>query len=247
MADPHGLSHEQPTRLPTKPWILDAYCGAGGASMGYHRAGFHVVGVDIKPQPNYPFAFHQADAIEFLSELISIGPAHFQFAAIHASPPCQLYSKTQVIYDNLHVDLVASTRELLEASGLPYVIENVKGAPLRNPVVLEGQMFGLNTHRYRLFEANWPLEVPLLRPPPGPMAKMGRPIREGESIQVVGHFSDVEAGRAAMGIDWMSRDEMSEAIPPAYTEFIGAQLMAHLKNSVVDSAVHRYAQGGTTE
>jgi DNA (cytosine-5)-methyltransferase 1 len=198
--------------------------------MGYHHAGFRVVGVDIKAQPHYPFEFIRADAIEYLSELISVGPAHLQFAAIHASPPCQFASKAKVIWDNLHPDLLEPTRELLECSGLPYVIENVKGARLREPVVLEGQMFGLNTHRPRLFETNWPLEVPVLRLMPGPMAKMGRPLRPGESVQVVGHFSDVTAAREAMGIDWMSRDELSEAIPPAYTEFIGRQLMVHASN-----------------
>ncbi len=211
-----------------RPALLDAFCGAGGAAMGYHNAGFDVVGVDIKPQPNYPFTFIRADAIEFLSELISVGPTGLQFAAIHASPPCQFASKAKVLWDNLHPDLLQPTRDLLEYSMLPYVIENVKGAPLLEPVVLEGQMFGLNTHRPRLFETNWPLEVPTLRLTPGPMAKMGRPLRPGESVQVVGHFSDVDAGREAMGIDWMSRDELSEAIPPAYTEFIGEQLLAHL-------------------
>ncbi len=210
-----------------RPALLDAFCGAGGAAMGYSNAGFDVVGIDIKPQPNYPFTFIRADAIEFLRELISVGPANLQFAAIHASPPCQFASKAKVLWDNLHPDLLEPTRELLESSGLPYVIENVKGAPLYEPVVLEGQMFGLNTHRPRLFETNWPLEVPTLRLTPGPMAKMGRPLRPGESVQVVGHFSDVDAGREAMGIDWMSRDELSEAIPPAYTEFIGKQLFRH--------------------
>ncbi len=214
-----------------KPTILDAFCGAGGAAMGYHRAGFQVVGIDIKKQPNYPFPFIRADAVAFLTELISVGPDGAQFEAIHASPPCQFASKARVLWDNLHFDLLEPTRELLEASGLPYVIENVKGAPLRDPVVLEGQMFGLNTHRLRLFETNWPLEVPTLRLTPGPIAKMGRPVRHGESIQVIGHFSDVTAGREAMGIDWMTRDEMSEAIPPAYTEFIGAQLLSHINAS----------------
>lgn len=230
VAQPWG-DHERPTPLLSKPWILDAYCGAGGASMGYHRAGFEVIGVDIRRQPNYPFHFVQADAIEFLSELISIGPAAMQYVAIHASPPCQFASKAKVIWDNIHPDLLFPTRELLKTSGLPYVIENVKGAPLRDPVVLEGQMFGLNTHRPRLFETNWPLSVPTLRLAPGPMAKMGRPIRPGESVQVIGHFSDVNAGREAMGIDWMSRDELSEAIPPAYTEFIGQQLLEHLDDT----------------
>ncbi len=205
--------------------------------MGYHRAGFDVVGVDIKPQPNYPFEFHQADALEVLALNTSKHPlwGRAEFDAIHASPPCQFASKTRVLWDNLHPDLLEATRELLKLSGLPYVIENVKGAPLIEPVepvVLEGQMFGLNTHRPRLFETNWGLEVPTLRLTPGPMAKMGRPLRPGESVQVVGHFSDVDAGREAMGIDWMSRDELSEAIPPAYTELIGHQLLAHIRATV---------------
>ncbi len=213
-----------------KPMILDLFCGAGGAAVGYKRAGFDVIGVDIKQQPNYPFEFEQRDAVEYLREWLDTGYG-LPWRAIHASPPCQFASKARVLWSNLHFDLLEPTRELLETSGLPYVIENVKGAPLRDPVVLEGQMFGLNTHRLRLFETNWPLEVPTLRLTPGPIAKMGRPVRHGESIQVIGHFSDVTAGREAMGIDWMTRDEMSEAIPPAYTEFIGEQLLSHINAS----------------
>jgi DNA (cytosine-5)-methyltransferase 1 len=220
-----------------KPRLLDLFCGAGGAAMGYHRAGFEVVGVDIKPQPHYPFQFFQADALEFLEEGLGYTTWDQSFNwyadAIHASPPCQAFTKARKLQGNKHEDLVGRTRELLIETGLHYVIENVKGAPLVNPVVLEGQMFPeLNVHRPRLFETNWHLEVPLMRPPPPRQTKMGRPLVEGEAIQVVGHFSDVPAGRRAMGINWMTQGELAQAIPPAYTEFIGEQLMAHIKQAV---------------
>ena len=207
-----------------KPRLLDLFCGAGGAAMGYHRAGFDVVGVDIAPQKNYPFEFWQADARDWLQGL---DPSCWD--AVHASPPCQAFTKARKLQGNQHEDLVGSTRDLLKTTGLPYVIENVKGAPLRDPVVLEGQMFpDLNVHRPRLFETNWPLEVPALIPPPPRQTKMGRPPRDGEAMQIVGHFSDVPAGRKAMGIQWMTQGELAEAIPPAYTEFIGCQLVRHL-------------------
>jgi DNA (cytosine-5)-methyltransferase 1 len=215
-----------------KPRLLDLFCGAGGCSVGYARAGFEVVGVDIAPQPRYPFEFIQMDAIEFLRPWPGSWPSHGGrgFDAIHASPPCQAFTKARKLRGNDHPDLVAGTRDLLAATGLPYVIENVKGAPLRDPVLLEGQMFeGLNVHRPRLFETNWPLEVPALRPPPPRQTKMGRPPRVGEAMQVVGHFSDVLAGRRAMGIDWMTQGELAQAIPPAYTELIGHQLLQHVR------------------
>jgi DNA (cytosine-5)-methyltransferase 1 len=203
--------------------LLDLFCGGGGASMGYVRAGFEVVGVDVVPQPRYPFEFFCADALEVPLE---------GFDAVHASPPCQAFTLAQRIQDNEHPNLIAPIRKRLLGAGVPYVIENVPGAPLIDPVLLEGQMFlGLRTRRPRLFEANWPLSVPLLRPPvPAPHAKMGRPPKPHEWMYVVGCFSDVNAGRLAMGIDWMTRDELKEAIPPAYTEFIGKQLMAHLQD-----------------
>ncbi len=210
-----------------RPRLLDLFCGAGGAATGYHRAGFDVVGIDNRPQPNYPFEFVQSDALEFLaSDLGADG-----FDAIHASPPCQAFTKARKLQGNDHLDLIGPARELLEETGLPWVIENVPGSPLRNPVVLEGQMFeGLRTQRKRWFETNWPLEVPFLRPPrPAPQAKMGRPARDGEWLQVVGHFSGVPAGREAMGIDWMTQGELAHAIPPAYTELIGHQLLQHLR------------------
>ncbi len=216
-----------------RPRLLDLFCGAGGAAMGYHRAGFDVVGVDIKPQPRYPFEFVQADALEFLSGHWYTAYEGRTCEAFHASPPCQAYTKARKLQGNHHPDLVGPTRELLEATGLPWVIENVPGSPLIDPVVLEGQMFeGLRTQRKRWFETNWPLEVFFLRSPrPAPQAKMGRPIRDGEWMQIVGHFSDVPAGREAMGIDWMTQGELAEAIPPAYTELIGHRLLQHLQSS----------------
>ncbi len=218
-----------------KPRLLDLFCGAGGAAMGYHRAGFEVVGVDIKPQPRYPFRFHQADALIWLEDMVNAERWDYprDFDAIHASPPCQAFTKAQRLQGNEHPDLVGPTRELLLATGLPYVIENVPGSPLRDYVVLEGQMFdGLRTQRKRWFEANWPIEVPFLRSArPAPHAKMGRKPKPYEWMHVVGNFGQTRPGEGgdAMGIDWMIKRELAQAIPPAYTEFIGAQLLAHVK------------------
>lgn len=185
--------------------------------MGYHRAGFEVVGVDINPQPHYPFEFHQADALVYLSTLG--GPrTRRDFDAIHASPPCQHYSVTHTIHATYkYPDLVAPVRALLGLSGLPYVIENVPNAPLMDPIVLCGEMFGLGFIRHRLFESNWTLARP---------AHVAHR-RPGDSyMTIAGHWSGIADGREAMGIEWMSRDELSQAISPAYTEWIGAQLMA---------------------
>jgi DNA (cytosine-5)-methyltransferase 1 len=227
-----------------KPRLLDLFCGAGGAAKGYQRAGFFVVGVDINPQPNYcGNAFIQGDALGILVQLLagrgvqaSNGLTYFleDFVAIHASPPCQAYSKAQRIRKNDHPDLVEPTRQLLEATGLPWVIENVPGAPLHNPVVLEGQMFdGLRTQRTRWIETNWPLEVPFLRSPrPAPQAKMGRKPKPHEWLHVVGNMHSPGEARKAMGIDWMTREELAEAIPPAYTELIGTQLLALIQQEV---------------
>ena len=223
--------------------LLDLYCGAGGAAAGYAQAGFDVVGVDIEPQPNYPFEFHRVGSLAVLEYHLryrsAAGVSDWPFGgdvdAIHSSPPCQAYSKAQRIQKRAHPDLIGPTRELLDQIGLPYVIENVPGAPLHNPVVLEGQMFdGLRTQRNRWFEANWPLDVPFLRSPrPAPLAKMGRKAREYEWVHVVGNAHSPDVNREAMGIDWwMTRTELSEAIPPAYTEYIGRLLMAHLQQEV---------------
>lgn len=207
-----------------RPKLLDLFCCAGGAAMGYHRAGFDVVGVDINPQPRYPFPFIQADVMTLDQRFLR------WFDAIHASPPCQAHSLAQRIQNNQHSDLVAPSREMLRESGLAYVIENVVGAPLIEPVTLCGAMFGLETYRHRLFEANFLIFAPDHPEHLAPLRKMGRPVQQGEFMHIVGNFSGVEAARRIMEMPWAARNELSEAIPPAYTEFIGRQLMAHLQS-----------------
>lgn len=191
--------------------------------MGYYRAGFEVVGVDIKPQPRYPFEFHQGDALTFPLD---------GFDAIHASPPCQAYTMAQNAAKNAsaHPDLVPSVRRILMGSGLPWVMENVVGAPLLNPITLCGLSFGLKVKRHRLFESSL-----LLLAPPCPSHNQdyyvifGHEVRNRRHGQAAGRKNSIAAGRKAMGIDWMTRGELSESIPPAYTEFIGQQLMTYMK------------------
>lgn len=203
-----------------KPRLLDLFCCAGGAARGYQMAGYHVTGVDIKPQPRYGGdVFIQGDALEYLARHL------FDFDAYHASPPCQAYTKCQRIYNRQHPELIEETRRLLVATGKPYVIENVPGAPLIDPVTLVGSMFGLRTMRPRLFESNVPLPFVLAPPPAARHAQMGRPPREGEYVHVVGNFSGADYARQAMGIGWMSKQELSQAIPPAYTEWIGRHIL----------------------
>lgn len=202
--------------------LLDLFCCEGGASTGYAQAGFEVVGVDIAPQPRYPFEFHQADALYYLM-------AHgAEFDAVHASPPCQAHTRAQKIQGNEHPDLLAPTRFVLELWGGPYVIENVPGAPLIEPVELCGSMFGLSTYRHRLFETNWDLAVPEHPAHVARTTKMGRAPVEGEFMHIVGNFSGVDKGREVMEMPWASRDGLREAIPPAYTRWIGAQLMEQI-------------------
>lgn len=203
--------------------LLDLFCCAGGAGMGYHQAGFEVTGVDINMQPNYPFAFINGNAVEYLRMY-----GH-RFDAIHASPPCQAYSGTWRIRQNEHPDLIPVVRELLMTLGKPWVIENVPGAPLHDPIELCGAMFGLRTYRHRLFESNIDLVAPTHPQHVARQAKMGRPVKEGEFIQVVGNFSDVKLGREVMGMPWAARNELSEAIPTAYTKYIGIELLKHLE------------------
>lgn len=208
-----------------KPRLLDLFCGAGGAAMGYHRAGFDVVGVDHKAQPRYPFAFHQADALEFLR-------AHGrEYDAIHASPPCQAYVRSgMVAKDGRHPKLVAPVRELLAATGVPYVIENVPGAPLRCDVMLCGSMFGLGVRRHRIFESNAGLSPFTLSCDHsrritgvyGHPHRRGGAWRNGKRPMLP---SDKATWSREMGIDWMHPLELAQAIPPAYCEFIGHQLM----------------------
>lgn len=207
--------------------------------MGYHRSGFEVVGVDINPQPRYPFEHHVADALEVLAELAQTGLAFgYRVDAIHASPPCQHFtaygrSDTKGWREN-YLDLVEPTRDGLIATGLPYVMENVPGAPLVDPVRLCGSSFRLDVRRHRLFESNVPLTIP-------PCDHSWQTPRFAPASNRTNLRSTVEVGvwriplevqRKAMGIDWMELRELSEAIPPAYTEHIGGQLIDYLREEV---------------
>jgi DNA (cytosine-5)-methyltransferase 1 len=211
----------------TRPRLLDLFCGAGGAAMGYHRAGFDVVGVDIKPQPHYPFEFHQADAMTF--------PLN-GFDAYHGSPPCQSYSVTASLHAAEYPKLIEPLRERLRMTGLPYVIENVQGAPLRNWVRLCGSSFGLGVRRHRLFETSWLIMWPptcahYLQPEPIDVTGTGGPASRpaGQRGGIHRKPRNLAHAREVMGIDWMTRPELSEAIPPAYSEYVGLQLLAALE------------------
>lgn len=209
--------------------------------MGYHRAGFDVVGVDINPQPHYPFGFVQGDALDVLGSIATGTPPLGWcdgFDAIHASPPCQGYTGWQNITaarggSNNHPRLIEPTRLFLEEVGLPYVIENVPNAPLRSTVVLCGTSFGLGVQRHRKFESS----VLLMGPPScshtgsevGVYGKLdGRRLFTRANGTELRNPSSLEQARAAMGIGWMEWDELREAIPPAFTEWIGAQLLRHV-------------------
>lgn len=234
-----------------RPRLLDLFCGAGGASVGYHRAGFEVVGVDIEAQPNYPFEFVQADALEILdldNWSVPNDPLFEPFDVVHASPPCQRFSMMTRVAGtpDEHPDLISTIRDLLREIGLPYVIENVVGSPLKEPLKLCGSSLGLGAlcrdgkwrqlRRHRLFESN----IPLMGPPCS---------HEGEPVGVYGNgggqqktvwnggrnrgYMAVKAeAEAALGIDWMTKVELSNSVPPAYTELIGAQLLAAIHLSV---------------
>jgi DNA (cytosine-5)-methyltransferase 1 len=211
-----------------RPRLLDLFCGAGGAAMGYHRAGFEVVGVDINPQPHYPVEFHQGDAMTFLESMF----IYHDFDAIHASPPCQAYSTLHGLAGE-YPQLIEPVRKLLVSLGLPYVIENVVGAPLVNPIRLCGSSFGLRVWRHRLFEmTRAPVLVPACshyhHPLPLDVTGTGGPSskpRKKPGGGVSRKPANLKEAGEAMGIDWMARRELSEAIPPAYTEWIGGLLI----------------------
>ncbi len=202
--------------------------------MGYSRAGFDVVGVDVEQQPHYPFDFIQADALAFLRGVILENGGGF--AAIHASPPCQAYSSLKVMHNaKPHPDLIEPTRKLLIETGVPYVIENVVGSPLVEPIKLCGTMFelGITTHdlrRHRLFESNIQLQQPACKHTNkatiGIYGDHARDRRRGPNKW--NSINDLKYARAAMGIDWMNWKEITQAIPPAYTEYIGRQLLSAL-------------------
>ena len=227
---------------------LDLFCGAGGVSMGLHRAGFDVVGVDIRPQPRYPFTFIQGDATNPPVNLVD-------FDFIWASPPCQAHTSMKTMHNaKRHLDLIPATRSLLAGYSGPWCIENVPGAPLERPIVLCGSMFGLGCdgaelRRHRLFETSFPMMA--LRCQHGKAATIGlygghqrnrkRTIgiygegcRDSTRKNDRGHPDfTVADGRIAMGIDWMTLAELCQAIPPAYSEYIGRHAMQHLSDQAV--------------
>lgn len=208
--------------------LLDLFCGAGGAAMGYHRAGFEIVGVDIAPQPHYPFEFRQGDALEFVAD-------HGRdFDVIHASPPCQAYSVTSPLSNGKHPRLIPSLRVSLDRIARPYVIENVPGSPLYNPLMLCGTMFGLRVLRHRLFECNPPIYfAPHTCHHDGKVLPMWWKTRKEKLAQgktfaytcISGNSFLMGEAKSAMGIEWMNRREIAQAIPPAYTEYIGAEML----------------------
>jgi len=223
--------------------LLDLFCGAGGAAMGYYNAGFDViVGVDCKPQKNYPFEFVQADVFDYLD-----CNSASRFDLIHASPPCQGYSVTCGLSSGEHPKLIPQVRERLIAIGGPYVIENVPGAPLINPIMLCGTMFGLRVIRHRLFETvptiffapatcnHWGKSTSSARSSMRRSAQSG--LRRGVAslsdgyafVTVFGHDFLVDDAKLAMGIDWMTQRELAQAIPPAYTNWLGKKILSLIK------------------
>lgn len=209
--------------------LLDLFCGAGGAAMGYYQAGFtDIVGIDANCQKRYPFEFIQGDALEFCEKYGK------DFDIIHASPPCQAYSVTKSLHNNKHPELIEVTRNLLKQTGKKYIIENVAGVKfiLDNPIMLCGTMFDLRVLRHRYFET-----FPVIWFPPRQCQHIGkasgnknykgkkRTLEFWEYLTITGHDFIVNDAQIAMGINWMRKDELSQAIPPAYTKWIGQQIL----------------------
>lgn len=219
----------------TRPRLLDLFCGAGGAAMGYHRAGFDVVGVDINRQPHYPFEFIQADCTMIGTDAMEregLGWGFLaSFDAIHASPPCQLYTRKSAhwgrkrVNEIQHADLLPVTRRQLEETGLPYVIENVMGAPMRCDVMLCGTMFGLRIIKHRQFELNYPIAYILPSCDHSdvynPWSGKGRSAKEHREAQGTPWIPQCGGASRKAGVT----GDLNNAIPPAYTEWLGAHLM----------------------
>jgi DNA (cytosine-5)-methyltransferase 1 len=225
-----------PERVPNGLRVVDLCCKGGGASMGYYLAGYDVIGVDREPQAEYPFPFVQADLRDLTPEWLR---ERADVAA--ASPPCWAHSDLAHRTGRTYEDFIPETRALLAASGLPYVIENVEGAPLLDPVTLCGTQFpGLRVLRHRLFESNVPLSAPrphgqhpLVFTHDRRKAHFGKLNQDTAFVQVTGGGNcTVANARAAMGIHWLGKDGLNQAIPPAYTEHLGRQVHAHLSARV---------------
>lgn len=246
-----------------RPRLLDLFCGAGGAAEGYTRAGFEVVGVDIAPQPNYLFEFHQADAIEVLRGVLYRWDLQ-SFDAIHASPPCHDHSSLSALSDTHGTGwLLEETIRLAKLTGLPWVVENVVGKTVKMDgtwFTLCGSMFDLGVRRHRRFGSSFHVLTPTCRhrEQPEPIDVSGTGARRiGERLDGGGGNSrkprNLAEAREAMGIDWMTRRELSQAVPPAFTEYIGQQLMAQIKPKrprdlfpvpYPDSPTSTYYEGG---
>ncbi len=232
------VSADRSAASASRPRLLDLFCGAGGAAMGYHRAGFDVVGIDNTPQPHYPFEFIEGDVFEVVKY-----PHHYTrglgIDAIHASPPCPAHSSLTGWGASRAVsppapDLIPPTRALLRATGLPYVIENVVGAPLIDPVRVCGQALGLRVRRHRLFESNVPLMAPPCHHPEPPVivvsGSIGRKVFDPRRKAIAPSLAEAIE---VMGMPWaVTAREITNAIPPAYTELLGAQLIAHVRQAV---------------
>ena len=213
-----------------RPRLLDLFCSAGGASAGYYRAGFDVVGVDIESQPNYMFAFHRADAVTFPLD---------GFDIVAGSPPCQGYSGMSNCRPGLageYPQLIDVMRERLQAWGGPWILENVAGSGLAeqddlfgaNGVLLCGTMFGRELYRHRLFETSFPVAAPSHPRHLKPASKAGH-WKPGTVISVAGNCAPIRLAREVMDIAWMTREELSESIPPYYSEYLGLSFFAALK------------------
>ncbi|KOV93886.1 DNA cytosine methyltransferase [Streptomyces sp. NRRL B-3648] len=231
-----------------RPRLLDLFCCAGGAGTGYHRAGFQVDGCDIADRPNYPFPYHQGDALAYLAELIETGEIR-RYVMVHASPPCQdkcsltVGTNRSQGWGGTHEDLVAPTRDLLDRTGLPYVIEQPNGrAEIRKDLTLCGEMFGLGVIRHRNFElGGWTTTRPTHVPHRGRVRgyRHGH-FYDGPYVAAYGNGGgkpSITELQAAMGITWTDlREELTEAIPPAYTEFIGRAYLASRTTTVLGVA-----------
>lgn len=223
-----------------KPLVLDLCCGAGGAAKGYADAGFEVIGVDLYPQKNFPYEFVRHHALSVLRALLfgrlfHAGTASGKYlvlspgyiSLIHMSAPCQCWSRQVTCRPGLaekYPDLITPARPLLrrlhEEHGVQYVMENVPEAPLENPVMLCGTMFGYPLYRHRHFEASWELPEPPWHPPHLVRASRAGHWEPGTIMSVAGHVAPVSLARQIMAIDWTTRDELTEAIPPYYTRWI---------------------------